>query len=366
MILKAFGVLLLLLAVHRVWKMSLKLEIYKKGYINRPGPCRNVLPIETGSEDIALASNGIAFISSGLNICRFTCKSSCDPRYCQYEGRIYKFDFNKPNDDVVTVKLPEELVDENFHPHGMDLWQDPDSGEIRLFVVNHRKTEESVEILKYNDESNSFSLVRSVRHKLFNSLNDVAAVGPDSFYAANDAYIGGCWRIVESFLGMPWCTIVYYDGETAKIVEKGRPYFNSVAVSKDGSSVFLTVPSDQQVNIYKRDNKDGSLKFYRSIEVGCRIDNVFIDDTTGDVWFGGHPSAHLLSQHVADADMKAPSQVIRVHPKGPADDPFSSYQLFSPFEDDGELVSASSSVALYKNKMLIGTVLHKAAFCEIN
>ncbi|KAJ8028761.1 Serum paraoxonase/arylesterase 2 [Holothuria leucospilota] len=362
MIFKAFGFLLLVFAIQRLWKISLKMGVYKKGFIHHPGPCRNVLPIETGSEDIALAANGIAFISSGLKVGRY-CEPSCDPRISEYVGRIYKFDFNMPNEDAVAVNLPDELG-EYFSPHGMDLWQDPDSGEIRLFVVNHRLEEEAVEILKYNQKSNSFSLVKSVRHELFTSVNDVVAVGPDSFYAANDAYITGCWRMMEAVLGLPWCTVVYYDGETAKIVEKGEG-FNSLAISKGGRFVFLSVPFDQQVNIYKRDQKDGSLKLTRSIEVGCMIDNVFIDHTTGDVWSGCHLSSNLFGQHVADIDMKAPSQVIRVHPKGPADDPFSTYQLFSPFGDDGELVSASSSVALYKNKILIGTVLHKAAFCEI-
>ncbi|KAJ8028762.1 Serum paraoxonase/arylesterase 2 [Holothuria leucospilota] len=361
MIFKAFGVMLLVLAVRRFWKMSLKVEIYKKGYINRPGPCRNVLPIETGSEDIALASNGIAFISSGF---KNYCEHASDPRNKLFVGRIYKFDFNMPNEDAVEVNLPNELG-EYFNPHGVSLWQDPIKGEMRLFVANHRQEGETVEILRYNNEANSFSLVRSVRHELFTSVNDVVAVGPDSFYAANDAYIRGCWRIVEAFLGLPWCTVVYYDGKDAQIVEKGEG-FNSLAVSEDGSSVFLTIPFDQQVNIYKRHKKDGSLEFNRSIEVGCTIDNVFIDHTTGDLWFGGHPSAHVLGKHIADTDAKAPSQVIRVHPKGPVDDPFSSYQLFSSFGDDGELVSGSSSVALYKNRLLIGTIVHKAAICEIN
>lgn len=363
MFLKTVAFILLAFLVQRAWKLSLGFGTSNVGYINRPGPCRNVAPIETGSEDIAVTSNGLAFISSGMQLSDM-CSSAVDARFSQFVGRIYVFDFQNSKQDAVEVSLPKELQ-YNFSPHGIDLLEDSETGEILLFVVNHRKIGEFVEILSYQPESRSLSMVRSVTHELFTSLNDVLAIDRNSFLASNDAYFRSCWRILEPLLGLRWCNFIYFDGTVGQsIIENGHD-FNSVALSRNGKQVYLTRPSEMKLEIYNRSKGTETLKLHQSINVGMAVDNVFSDQSTGDLWLGSHPSLALLTKHLSDIDLRAPSQVIRIQPLGPQNDPFNTYKLFSPFGDDGELVSGSSSAVHFKDKLLIGTVAHKVAYCEV-
>lgn len=365
MILKALSFVLITFIIQRVWKLSIGFGLNNLGYIYHTGQCKNVVPIQSGSEDIALTSSGLAFISSGLQL-TYVCSSAVDARTSQNVGRIYLFDLkNTEKADAVELSLPDEIQRE-FNPHGIDVLEYEETGEILLYVVNHRKDRDFVEILSYHEQSQSLSLVRSVSDALFTSLNDVVAVDRNSFYAANDGYIRSCWRIVEPLLGLSWCSVIYFDGNMGKrAVESGRD-FNSLALSRNGKHLYLTRPSERILNVYNRTKTNETLILHHTINVGVAVDNVFCDHFTGDLWLGAHPSLALLTAHFKNLDLKAPSQVIRIQALGPENDPFESYKIFSPFGDDGEMVSGSSSAVHFQGKLLIGTVAHKMAYCELN
>ena len=51
------------------------------------------------------------------------------PYFKDVRGKIFSFDFNKPNDPPKEVKVVG--VDPNtFQPHGISLWVDKDTGKI--------------------------------------------------------------------------------------------------------------------------------------------------------------------------------------------------------------------------------------------
>lgn len=362
MILKATVLLIALFALQRVWQLSPGFGIHSKGYIHRPGPCRTVKPIQTGSEDITLTDNGIAFISSGLRL--NLCKQLFDKKIQQFTGRIYKFNFNDPGHAAVEVALPREL-EKDFNPHGVSHWKDASSDELWLFVVNHRKDNDNVEVMKYNHELNSLSLVRSVQSTMFTSVNDILAVGPNSFYASNDGYFHGCLRPLEVVVGLALGSVVFLDGVTASLVVQRQSDLNSMALSKDGTRLFLTKTFEQQINIFNISKENGNLMFDRAIDVGVSIDNIYADPVSDDLWLGAHSSMFLLSQHMTNLDVKAPSKVVRVHPLGLETDRFESYELHSPFGDDGRLISGSSSAVYYQEKMLVGSISDTLVFCDI-
>lgn len=72
-------------------------------------------------------------------------------------------------------------------------------------------------------------------------MNDIVAVGPESFYATNDNYFklqaDGYFNEILNMLGMwlslPWCTVVYYSPEEVKVVSDSFYMANGINVSPD-------------------------------------------------------------------------------------------------------------------------------------
>lgn len=69
---------------------------------------------------------------------------------------------------------------------------------------------------------------------LFSSVNDVVAVGPDSFYATNDHYFSDfILMFLEMYLGLTWSNVVYYSPKEVKEVAAGFYSANGINISPD-------------------------------------------------------------------------------------------------------------------------------------
>lgn len=66
-------------------------------------------------------------------------------------------------------------------------------------------------------------------------MNDIVAVGVDSFYATNDHYFTHelLAAYVEPFLGLSWCNVVYYSPKEVKVVSEGYHFANGINLSPD-------------------------------------------------------------------------------------------------------------------------------------
>ncbi len=69
--------------------------------------------------------------------------------------------------------------------HGLGIFQDADSGLTYVFVVHHREDQDTVEKFQYNLKKNEMKHLETYTSPIFRSLNDVVALGPDTFYATN-------------------------------------------------------------------------------------------------------------------------------------------------------------------------------------
>lgn len=68
----------------------------------------------------------------------------------------------------------------------------------------------------------------------FFSVNDVVAVGPDSFYATNDHYFSDfILMFLEMYLGLTWSNVVYYSPKEVKEVAAGFYSANGINISPD-------------------------------------------------------------------------------------------------------------------------------------
>lgn len=66
------------------------------------------------------------------------------------------------------------------------------------------------------------------------SVNDIVAVGVDTFYATNDHYFTHeILVLVEFLLALPWSNVVYYSPEEVKVVSEGYYFANGINISPD-------------------------------------------------------------------------------------------------------------------------------------
>lgn len=69
---------------------------------------------------------------------------------------------------------------------------------------------------------------------IFFSVNDIVAVGPDSFYATNDHYFfDHILMFLEMLLGLTWSNVVYYSPKEVKEVASGFYSANGINISPD-------------------------------------------------------------------------------------------------------------------------------------
>ena len=93
--------------------------------------------------------------------------------------------------------------------------------------------------------------------------------------------------------------------------------------------------------------KNGSLEPKASLRVGTVIDNIEPDED-GNLWIGAHPNLLAFASYAAGKRETAPSEIIKVS---------NSKEVESMFEDDGNLISAISLAARYKDLLFVGTVM---------
>lgn len=319
-----------------------------------PGPCRNVNPIESGAEAIALSSQGLAFMSSG-----YKTPDATDERIQRAVGRIYLFDFNKSDDGAKELIIKGDITLEI--PHGISLWEDAEGIQIQL--VHHRSAEDTVEIFRFHPPEVLLH-VKTIRSPLFVDLNDVVATSNSSFYVTNMASLRpGILQTISFLLQVPTASVVYYDEDDAKLVVRNCNILNGITRSSDGKFLFVSYMFDEAVAVFQRE-QDGSLTRSETISLSAVPDNLFYDTDNGDLLVScGIPIGFL--RMITDYDHRAPSHLLRIRPLGGPRDPFRSYDVVEIFADDGKLLSMSSSSAKYNNRLLLGSVLHKAALCDL-
>ncbi|XP_070532152.1 serum paraoxonase/arylesterase 1-like [Ptychodera flava] len=343
----------------RVARLVYLLGFHKTIYKHYPGPCRVVPGLDTGSEDITVSGSGLAFISSGLRA------KGGEPDGPQRQmGRIYLFDFNHPEKNVAELPLTGNIDRDTLRPHGISLYEDPETGEVRLFVVNHISNQERIEIFRFDENSRSLNHLKTVTGEYIYSVNDIVAVGHNSFYYTNDKYFTSpAGKTIELFGLLTWGTVGFYDGTQDRLVAEGYGIPNGLNISPDGRYIYVASSLQEQIIVFER-QEDGSLAETQRIDAWTIVDNIEVDKLTGDLWIGCHPAYNLLWKHAQNTTRPAGSQVLRLtfDSKGAA---YGNTEFREVFMDDGSLISGSSVASYYDDKILIGTVFEKTAFCEI-
>ncbi|XP_075067888.1 serum paraoxonase/arylesterase 2-like [Mixophyes fleayi] len=314
--------------------------------------CQYLKGIEYGSEDIEILPNGLAFISSGL---KYPGMVSFAP---DIPGEIFLLDLNDEELLPSSLRITGGLDISTFSPHGISTYIDKDD-TVYLFVVNHPHHKSTVEIFKFAEEENILVHLKTIKHKLLYSVNDVVAVGPESFYFSNDYYFTSFpMRMMELFLDLMWANVVYYSPGDVREVASGFYSANGIAMSNDKKYIYVADVFGKTISIFEK-LANRSLSPVKVVQLGILLDNLSVDPVNGDVWTGSHPNG-MKVLHYNPEDLPG-SEVVRIQ-NIHSDNPI----VTTVYANNGSVLQASTCASVYEGKLLVGTIFHKALYCELD
>ncbi|XP_076136879.1 serum paraoxonase/arylesterase 2-like [Alosa pseudoharengus] len=334
----------------RVMNLRKKCHANRELIQNHLPNCKHIKGLEYGSEDITILPDGQALISTGLKYPGMS--FSDDP------GRIFILDMEEDRMKPVELRMGRGFDLESFNPHGISTYTDTD-GAIYLFVVNHPQLQSQVEIFRFLAEENSLVHLKTIKHELLHSVNDVVAVGVQSFYATNDYYFtNGILKMFGMLLSLPWCTVTYYSPEEVKVVAEGFYMANGINISPDKKHIYVADLFDSKVHVMERQDSNDLIPM-KFVDVGSPVDNIEVDPETDDLWLGCHPDAwKFFSNNMEDPPGSEVIKITNILSDQPT--------VTQVYMDDGSVIIGSSVAATYGGKLLIGSVHHRALCCDLN
>ncbi|XP_012385377.1 serum paraoxonase/arylesterase 1 [Dasypus novemcinctus] len=314
--------------------------------------CNLVKGIETGSEDLEILPNGLSFISSGL---KYPGIKSFEPNK---PGKMLLMDLNEKDPKVLELKITGSTFDlSSFNPHGISTFTDEDN-TVYLLVVNHPNFKSTVEVFKFQEEEKSLLHLKTIRHELLPNLNDIVALGPEHFYATNDHYfVDHYLQSWEVYLGLAWSYVVYYSPNEVRVVADNLDFANGINLSPDGKYVYISELLAHKIHVYEK-HANWTLTLLKSLDFDTLVDNISVDPVTGDLWVGCHPNGMRIFFY--DSENPPASEVLRIQ-NILTEEP----KVSLVYADNGTVLQGSTVASVYKGKLLIGTVFHKALYCEL-
>lgn len=302
------------------------------------GNCTSVSGV-IGAEDITIDhSNGLAYISVH------------DRRNWLDGGGIYTYHTGSLSQPVI---MPHDL-EQKFYPHGISLWKNP-NGLDRLFVVNHppapgdSERRFTSEVIIFDIVGETLKHVRTLKTPLPFSLNDVAAVNSDTFYATIDmGSLTRLGRTMETYGRLARGGIAYGDINGMVKITDGLIYPNGIQVSRDGTKVYVSESTGRRLLTYSRNAQSGELALTDRIRLDSALDNLEWDEGN-NLWIGAHPQMLKFVAHGADPAKRSASQVLRVN----INNDFAVEEIYL---NDGNPLSGSSVAAAFGQRLLIGSV----------
>lgn len=309
------------------------------------------LPLDASAEDITIdRERGLAYLSY------LDRQSLVKGDGTNVQGTVMRVDLNR-----LPLTIEDALLDKPAHlrTHGLSLYIDA-AGKRSLFVINHPVNRGSQpELVEVFDEiaPGQFRHRETFASPLFNSPNDLAAVGPRQFYVANDKVLKGGLAAGLQQLGIGGSPLTYFDGTEARVVADDIASGGGINVSADGSTLYVAETAGQRLRVLARDPTDGSVTERARIPLPTSPDNIDVA-ADGSLTVVGHANTVKLIQHFINGS-PAPTQALRITtPDGDA-------TVDEIYLNAGEEISAGSVGATWGNKLLIGSITDRQILvCE--
>lgn len=94
------------------------------------------------------------------------------------------------------------------------------------------------------------------------------------------------------------------------------------------------------------------------IQLGTLVDNLTVDPATGDILAGCHPNPMKLL--IYNPEDPPGSEVLRIQ-DSLSDKP----RVSTLYANNGSVLQGSTVASVYHKRMLIGTIFHKALYCDL-
>lgn len=265
----------------------------------------------------------------------------------------------------------------SFHPHGLSLWRDPAGCcNDRLFVINHAASQHEpnkrnlVEIFEI--DGGELTHVRTVSDHLPNGartvyeLNDLTAVGPDSFYATHPSYrfeaslLRSFWDSMTTlfFRAQITAEVVHFDGSAYHSVSHAIGFANGITADEAGENLYVSSSQTGEVFVFAINRDTGRLQLRQTLAVGGLLDNIEWQDRETILVSSHSSSWRLLFSSAIDFDV--PGRVLRMGIRGTqageAAGTIDPRTVECLFEADGEPLSGISAAAIHQKVMLLGQV----------
>lgn len=276
--------------------------------------------------------------------------------------RDWREDSAKPNpaDGLYVMNLDQKQLglirltppSPAFHPHGISLYIAPD-GSRTLMVINHPDpTKSVVDIYDVSINGGSVSLHEraSVSSTLFTMLNDLVAVGPSQFYAANQTSkhtpLG---QLIETVLLQPGATVLYYDGQMPKVIAGDLTLTAGIGASPDYSKIYVSDSLRNRIVTFEG-NPLAGLTETADTAIPGNPDNIDVDEA-GNLWVASHLKGLELSNYANHPDQPSPSAIYELTAGG------ERLSRAKPiYVDKGTELGSATVGAAFDGHLYIGTV----------
>lgn len=296
--------------------------------------CRSI-SLPGSAEDIQLdREQGLAYLSLLDRRALVTGEGS--------DGDIGVLNLSDPASGAVSA-LAE--VPTGFRPHGMSLYRMQEGGH-RLFVISHPPDDAHViEIFEQLADGGPFVRVDSVRDPLFQSPNAIVATGPEQFYVINDSGAENALdRLRETLFRAGLSTLVFFDGEVARVAAEGLKSGVGLAISPDGRTIHVAETLGKRLARFERDPQTNNLGPARYIPMPGSPDNIQVDPA-GRLWVAVHPKLLDLVRHFGNPLHPAPTLILR------GGDSWTIAHL-----NTGEVLSAGSVGVAHAGMLWVGSI----------
>lgn len=248
------------------------------------------------------------------------------------------------------------IIPTNFtvHPHGIDIVT-IDSIPY-LYAISHDKKRESWQhsVVRFVIQNDSLlaDTQNIMMDELMNVPNDLDVLEDGSFYASNSVPNMNPNEGTKAILGIGNGSVVHYDGMgNWQIVLDNMCYPNGVWVNQKEGYLLVANGGCQEVARYKI--KDGQVDAEdkhstKAHDVNIPIGDNLLMDNEGVLWTVAHPCPLKFLAHAKDAKEKSPMQVFGIDPM--------TLKTTMPFQNNGDLISAASTVLHYENRLYIAQV----------
>ncbi|KAM9698968.1 serum paraoxonase/arylesterase 1 isoform 2-T2 [Dama dama] len=121
--------------------------------------------------------------------------------------------------------------------------------------------------------------------------------------------------------------------------------------------VYIAELLAHKIHVYEK-HANWTLTPLKSLDCNTLVDNISVDPVTGDLWVGCHPNGMKIFSY--DPENPPGSEVLQIQ-NILTEEP----KVTVVYAEDGKVLHGSTVASVYKGKMLVGTVFHKALYCEL-